>query len=268
MTVERVSGLTQAQRLKMAQRLNLHHDRSDRGQLLPLTAIALAEPSGSVRQKAGRAVALAAALVSERLVVPVPVEVHPDDAGEHRHQGLGVEDQIPLPVAAGAFGNTVLAFSSAEQLAAWDPVARPMTMSAQRVALFATQTAAPPSIVVDVASSSPVTLPVAAVHALVGGDTWLPPWADPALAADLVAAAQTQCSDIVDVRVAPTVTPGQDEAWVGALQVTILFRADVGADFATQRQSLANALSEVSHHPRLVAAAPAVELVPKPVAAA
>ena len=255
------------QRLKMEKRLSLHHDRSDRGQLLPLTSIALAEPFGTVRQKAGRAVALAGALVSERLVVPVPVEAHPDDTGEHRNQGLGVDDEIPLPVASGPYGPTVLAFSSAEQLAAWDPVARPMTMSAQRVALVATQTGAPPSILVDAASAAPVTLPVAAVHALVGADSWLPPWAEPGLASDLLAVAQTQCSDIVDVRVEPLETHDMADGWAGALQVVILYRVDAGADFARQKQALANALAALSHHPRLIATAPAIEMVPKPVGA-
>ena len=255
------------QRLKMEKRLSLHHDRSDRGQLLPLTSIALAEPFGTVRQKAGRAVALAGALVSERLVVPVPVEAHPDDTGEHRNQGLGVDDEIPLPVASGPYGPAVLAFSSAEQLAAWDPVARPMTMSAQRVALVATQTGAPPSILVDVASAAPVTLPVAAVHALVGADSWLPPWAEPGLASDLLAVAQARCSDIVDIRVEPAETPGQSDQWSGALQVIILYRVGGGADFAGQKHALANALAALSHHPRLIATAPAIEMVPKPVGA-
>ena len=126
---------------------------------------------------------------------------------------------------------------------------------------------APPSILVDVASAAPVTLPVAAVHALVGADSWLPPWAEPGLASDLLAVAQARCSDIVDIRVEPAETPGQSDQWSGALQVIILYRVDGGADFAGQKHALANAFAALSSHPRLISTAPAIEMVPKPVGA-
>ncbi|WP_099332103.1 SseB family protein [Actinomyces minihominis] len=263
-------NLTDAQRAKLAQRLTLRHDRSDRGSLLPLTAAALANPTQTLGERADRAVELQSALVTERLIVPVPVEVHPDDSGEHRSQGLGEDDDIPLPVVEGKYGPMVLAFSSAEQLAAWDPTARPMTMSSQRVAVAATQAGAPPAIQIDAGSTSTVILPVAAVHALVGGDRWPAPWYDVSLAEELLQAARTQCSGIVAVRVHPAGSEGDESGviWNGMLDVVVLFEIDPTSDMAVQKLKLANALGLIAKHPRLSSAAPAVRLTPRPVALA
>lgn len=255
-------GITQAQRTKLAQRLSLAPDRTDHGHVLARTQAALALASLSANEQADRAAALACALGEERLVVPVPVEVHPDKSGHHRPQGLGEDDEIPLPLVRGPFASAVLAFTSTEELAAWDRSARPMTMSAQRVAVAATQAGAPPSIVVNPASEAPVVLPVGAVHALIGGDTWLPPWKDPSLAADLLALARHQCADVVAVRVTPTAT---DERWNGDITVAVLFRMNTGVDLGTQRTRLAHALAALGASARLAAAAPSVSLTPTPV---
>ncbi len=263
-------NLTDAQRAKLAQRLTLRHDRSDRGSLLPLTAAALAAPAETLIERADRAVELQSALVTERLIVPVPVEVHPDDSGEHRNQGLGEDDDIPLPVVEGEYGPVVLAFSSAEQLAAWDPTARPMTMSSQKVAVAATQAGAPPAIQVDAGSKSTVILPVAAVHALVGGDRWLAPWNDVSLAEELLQAATTQSPGIVAVQVHPADSDGEEASgiWGGLLDVAVLFEVEPTTDMAVQKLQLANALGLIARHPRLSAAAPAVRLTPRPVSLA
>lgn len=259
-------SLTAAQRAKMAQRLTLTHDRSDLGQLLPRSAAALALPADSTLAQGRRAAALAEALQTERLVVPVPVETHPDESGEHRPQGLGEEDEVPLPVVAGEFGPSVLAFTSAQELAKWDSSARPMTMSAQKVAVAATQAGAPPSITVDAGSDQPVVLPVGAVHALVGGGGWLAPWEDQTLALTLLQAAEKACAEVVVVQIVPgPEVSGPTGTWSGELEVRVLFHMETGADMATQRERLANALGIVGAAPRLVAAAPSVVLVPRPV---
>lgn len=259
-------SLTPAQRAKMAQRLTLNHDRSDLGQQLPGTAAALALPADSAFAQGRRAAALAEALLTERLVVAVPVETHPDHSGEHKPQGLGEEDEVPLPVVAGEFGPSVLAFTSAEQLAQWDPAARPMTMSAQKVAVAATQVGAPPSITVDAASEHPVVLPVGAVHALVGGGRWLAPWEDQSLALTLLQSAEKVCAEVVVVQIVPgPEASGAPGVWSGELEVRVLFQVAEGSEMVTQRERLANALGAVGASPRLVAAAPSVVLVPRPV---
>lgn len=250
----------------MAQRLTLTHDRSDLGQLLPKSAAALALPADSMFAQGRRSEALAEALLTERLVVPVPVEAHPDESGEHKPQGLGDEDEVPLPVVSGEFGPSVLAFTSAEELARWDPAARPMTMSAQKVAVAATQVGAPPSITVDAASQHPVVLPVGAVHALVGGGRWLAPWEDQALALTLLQDAEKACGEVVVVQIVPgPEASGASGVWSGELEVKVLFQMLAGTDMATQRESLANALGVVGANPRLTAGAPSVVLVPRPV---
>ena len=260
-------SLTETQRTKMAQRLTLRHDRTDRGQLLPRTSAALELPAGTAFEQAERAAALARALVEERLVVPVPVEAHPDEGGEHQPQGLGEDDEITLPVVTGPYGAAVLAFSSAQELGKWEPGARPMTMSAQRVAVAATQAGAPPSIIVDAASNAPVALPVGAIHALVGADGWLPPWQDASLVDTLRTKAREQCDDVVGVQVVPSsgVAVGAD-TWSGELEVRVLFA--VGGPTAGQREKMANALATVGNEPRLRTAAPMISLVPQPVAQA
>ncbi len=253
--------LTDAQRAKLSARLSLSPDRSDRGQLLPATATALSLPAASISDQAERALVLARALLSERLIVPVPVEVHPDHSGEHRPQGLGEEDAIPLPVIQIDSRPAVLAFSSAEELAKWDPSARPMTMSSQRVAMAASQAGTPPAIIVDAASDAPIILPVGAVHSLIGSDVWLPAWADTELRSELTKTARSACEDIVGIAVVPA-------DGTGGLEVTVLVRVDSATDSDQKRRELVGALARLQAHPRLQAAAPSVKLVPKPVAVA
>ncbi len=256
-------SLTEAQRAKMAQRLTLRHDRSDRGQLLPMTESALKLPARTTFEKAERAAAVALALVEERLVVPVPVEAHPHETGEHKPQGLGEDDEIPLPIVPGRYGVGVLAFSSARELAKWDPSARPMTMSAQRVAVAATQAGAPPFITIDVASDAPVVLPVGAVHALVGADQWLPPWKDASLAAVLRERVARECDAVVGLQVVPGDSTAEAGIWSGELEAHVLLAVERAA--TSQRERLANALAVLGNEPRLRTAAPMVSLVPKPV---
>ncbi len=259
--------LTPAQRAKMQQRLNLRFDRSDTGALLPQTGAALALPAADALQQGARAEAVAQALVTERLVVPVPVESHPDETGEHRPQGLGEEDQIPLPVVQTPDGEVVLAFSSVEQLHAWDPKARPMVMTAQRVAMTASQVAAPPGILIDPSSAHPVFLPVGAVHALIGGDRWIAPWNDAALAAELKEIAQSQCEIIVSLRLQPALTQSDPDGqlWWGGVEVELYL--DTANTFFGERQQalLAAAMRKIGSHPRLEVAAPILQFTPRPV---
>lgn len=255
--------LSDAQRAKIAQRLTFRPDREDVGQTLLLTKAALAGEVSGVEEAAELTAALVSALKRERVIVPVPVEPHPD-SGEHHEQGLGEDDEIPLVKVETRWGTAVAAFTSTDELRAWDADARPMTMATQRVALGAGSDARSSSILINPSSKRPVLIPQAAVHALAAADTWVPAWKDGALAAELKALAAATCAEVVDVRLRPR---SQDETgmWEGEIEVEVLVDLSGPNPPEEVRANLAAALSQISVHPRLKAAAQAVHLVPKPV---
>ncbi len=260
------SGLTEAQKVKLGQRLALRPDRGERGSLLPQTAKALAMPVGDTLAQAERAAALALALVTERLIVPVPVETHADP--NTSHAPFTGEAGFPLPTVPLAVGSAVLAFTSAAELGAWQESARPTPLPAQQVAVAATQFGAPPAILVDAASSTPVVLPVGAVHALVGGDSWLPPWRDEALTEEILRLASRRGGRIVSVKVVPHAEG--ESYWQGALEVQLRCqlpsRGQRGAEEAAR--TLAGTVAAIGELPRLRRAAPKVVLTPIPVSLA
>lgn len=266
MTSKGSSLLTEAQRAKVAARLRLRPDRSDTGQLLPKTASALNMAGGTAWEQGKRVAALAAALAEERLVVPVPVEPHPDEAG-HTHQGLGDDDQIPLATVETDRGASVVAFTSAQSLARWDSAARPMTMSAQRVALTAGLTTETGMVLVDAGSKPAVFLPPPTVAALAGGDVWLPPWEDEELKATLLAVAQRACGNVVGVTVQPS-NPTVSSPWEGNVDVIML--ADPGQAVAdsSMKHCLLKAAHALAGVERLGVSAPRVNVIPKLVAGA
>ena len=237
--------LTAAQRAKIAARLSLRPNREERGESLPATQAALALPSATLKEQANRAAALAAALLTERLVVPVG-------------------GQAPLPQVQGSFGGAVLAFTSAAELSAWSHDARPAAMAAQQVAALAGQVGGAASIVVDAGSENPVVLPIGAVHALAGGDLWQGPWEDPGLRSTLTETARAKCAEVVGVSVLPAAS--SEGPWEGALEVRLFFEPAPAT--GTQRAELANAIAAVRTHPRLAQCAPAITLTPIPIAAA
>ncbi len=233
-------------------------DRSDLGELLPDTAKALALPTDGAPRAAHRSWSLQKALNRERLVVPIPVEQHPDLGHGHQEQGLGEEDFIPLKTTATIFGPTVVAFTSADELLRWDAEARPMTMSAQRVAVIAGMTTQVGALLVNPASEAPVFLPTPAVHALAAKDDWLPAWEDGELSSDLLQAARSNCAGVLEVRIVPGES-AQQEDWMGGVEVQVL----VDGNSAENRSQLANALSAIAAEPRLKMAGQSVEIAPK-----
>ncbi len=267
-----VPQLTAAQREKIAARLKFNPDRTDRGQLLPKTAAAWNLPAGTAQAAADRVAALVDALLSERLVVPVPVETHPDLGGDHVEQRLGEDDFIPLPTVPSVYGPAIAAFTSAQALHEWDPAARPMTMSAQRVAVLTGLMASSGCLVLNPAkqpangpgngpgngagdSPGGVLLPTPAVHALAAADVWLPAWKDDTLRTQLAAVAQESCGDVVAVKV----RPAGSSPWMGQVAVDVLVQAEGAHD----RGPIAAALAAVSQHPRLKTAGQKVEIIPR-----
>ncbi len=118
----------------------------DDGSADPMLAAALAADDGSP----GRGIDVLSALVASRLLVPVVAllgEVEYDDAGLAHDKS----SDMAAVLLTGADGRlALLAFTSAASLAAWDPDARPVPVTARTAALSALQEEAA-AMVVDVA---------------------------------------------------------------------------------------------------------------------
>ncbi len=262
-----VLALSESQRAHLALRLSQASvDRTDRGQVLPRTAAALALPA---TQDAGatRLEALVAALATERVIVPIDVEadprvtgVHPGLTGEGPADGhAGVEWlRFPTPV-----GPALAVFTSATALQAARPGARPMPLEVRKVALTAlVETKG--RILVD-APGAPdnvahggILLPRPATAALAQGDSWLPAWRDTELLAELhgIAGASAVTEAIVDIQV----------IWAGEGLVRVAVLVDRSAAGAPGVRARLGALfQDLGRSPRLLAATDRVEITPIPV---
>lgn len=185
-------------RAKWAQRLSVRVDRQDSGQVLARTGAALAveDPVESVK-------ALSVALAHERVIVPVNVERHPDRSGVHEYIDPHSDDAPQFRVVNTFAGLGVVAFTSVEELQAFDPLARPMPLDFRKVALSALRDGAA-RVVLNPAGVTRV-LPRPLVAALAQGDSWLPAWEDHELLDELVsiAAERNVAGRIHGVRLRP-----------------------------------------------------------------
>lgn len=234
---------------RLAKRLESRPDRSDHGQLLPLLAAALDQNDPAVQL-----VEAVQAIQLERVIVPVPVEEHPDATGEHRPQDLSPEANVPLAVIEQDGEGAIAIFSSARALLEWDPKARPLAMQAQKAALTAAA-AGVPRLRLDPAGAN-LLIPRAAVEALAAGGSWLPAWDDQQLADSLrdQARRESDWATFVDVRVYP--------ATAGAIMVEVL-ATPRHLDPALVRSRFAELLSSLGRNPRLSAGVEAVQFVPR-----
>lgn len=239
--------LSGEQRARLAARLAMpRRDRSDAGQALGATSAALALSMGA-DNGAARLEALAAALADERVVVPVAVEPHPDEAGHHAEWHGG---PIAFAVSPTPAGPAIAVYSSAAALSAHRPGERPMGMDFRTVAMAAlVETGG--RAVMDPGGAG-VLLPRPTVAALAQGDRWLPPWRDGALRALLLERARRACPRVRDVRLS--------YAGEGVTRVTAVIDASGGGPGL--RGAVGEALAEIGRTPRLVASADRVELVP------
>lgn len=242
--------LSEEMRVKWAQRLSIRVDRSDSGTCLPLTAQALAADDRLECLEG-----LSHALLTERVIVPVNVERHPDEDGEHHH--IAPEsDEAPHFVQV-VVGNrpAIVCYSSVEALHADRPDARPMPLQFRKVALTAlAQTHG--RILFDPAGSA-VMMPRPMVAALAQGDSWLPAWKDAELYEELVACVSDEGdSRIVSLRLEP------DAEGVVIRIVLGVSLAFLGED---ERGWLMEVIQRVRGVKRLGPACDTVEIVPIPV---
>lgn len=234
---------------RLSARLQRGTDYGERGQLLPLTEAALGLPP------AERLPALVAALSTERLIVPVPVEARPGGDGAHLPVDLGGDSSVPLATGESPAGPAIVAFTQAERLVAWDGGARPAPMAARRVALTAIATGTERIWVDPGSGESSVLIPRPAVVALAHGDVWMPASRDPELAAQLrQIAARPHWVAAADIRIDP-----EDPRGLVRIHVT-LAAAEPGR---LDRAMVAGLLAELAASPRLGVAADTVEFVPQ-----
>lgn len=236
---------------RLSARLSRKTDRGERGQRLPATEAALATPG----EEAARLEALVAALARERIIVPVPVETHPESGGAHRPHDLDGQTLPPLPTDVSRAGPAVVVFTSATQLARWDGAARPLPVSAQKAALTAVATGVA-RLWVDPAGAG-LLIPGPAVHALAHGGDWLPPWQDTALRDDLCRAAFPS-QPVTLKRV--VISPLNDRT--GGIRVEATLGLPERIPPAQRQRAVKEALGVLASNPRLRASADRIEFVP------
>lgn len=156
--------------------------QGDDGAAAPAVVAALE----AYRARRGSEHDVVAAIADSRLLVPVVAD----------------DGDMALPTLVGRDGRrAVLAFTSADAIAAWRTDARPVPVGARKVCLAALDEEAS-AVVIDVAGPVPVTVSGARLAAIAAGDPPPSPDADP----DVLAAVQAATSEepvVTRVRVAP-----------------------------------------------------------------
>lgn len=244
-----VPVLSEEMRAKWAQRLSIRVDRSDQGAILPASAAALDLSDPIERLKA-----LSEALSHERIIVPINVERHPDEAGEHHHIDPHSDDAPMFHVEQCDGGAAIVAFTSVGELHAYMGQARPMPLDCRKVALAAlVETRG--RVVLNPAGER-VVLPRPLVAALAQGDSWLPGWEDRELLDALLQRVSALGADgVKGVRLRPL-----DKGC--ALSVDII--CDVSAMGGGAQEQIMKLIHELRSEPRLQASAERVEFSPVP----
>jgi hypothetical protein len=155
---------------------------ADTGAADPALVAALADPADER--------GLMAAVGAARLLVPIVAEpVSVDESGEHAVEKQTDMAAVTLVASDGARALPV--FTSLDALAAWDPKARPVPVTAARAAQAAVSERCD-VMVVDVAGERPLALRPSMVWALAQQRDWLPAHEDEVVARAVAAAVRDQ----------------------------------------------------------------------------
>jgi hypothetical protein len=177
-------------------------------------------------------VSLMAAVAAARLLVPIVAEpVSVDAAGEHTVEKQTVMAAVTLVAPDGTRALPV--FSSMAAIAAWDPAARPVPVTAARAAQAAVSERCD-VMVVDLAGPVTVALRPSMVWALAQQRDWLPAHEDESVRRAVASAVREQ-----DVVLSHEIGPGAPGE--GVLRVTLHLAP--GLDAATV-QAVATAVGE------------------------
>lgn len=221
----------------------------DTGAADPALAGALADP--------GDEVALMTALGAARLLVPIVAEpVSVDPSGEHGAAGLTVEkqtDMAAVTLVAPDGTRALPVFSSMAAIAAWDPQARPVPVTAARAGQAAVSERCD-VIVVDVAGPATVALRPSMVWALAQQRDWLPAHEDEVVRRSVAAAVREQdCVLSHEVgpgapgegvlRISLTLRPGLDSAAIQAVATAVGEQLATDGEIRARIDGLAFAIS-------------------------
>jgi hypothetical protein len=216
----------------------------DTGAADPALVAAMADP-GDER-------ALVAAVASARLLVPIVAEpVSTDTSGEHVVEKQ--TDMAAVTLVAPDGTRALPVFSSMQAIAAWDPHARPVPVTAARAAQAAVSERCD-VMVVDVAGERPLALRPSMVWALAQQREWLPADEDDTVARAVADAVHDQ-PDVVEHRLAAgapgegvlrvhlTLVPGLDSARVQAVARAIGERLATDGEIRARIDGLAFSIS-------------------------
>lgn len=226
--------LTEHQRVKLRQRL-AQRSVADDGSLLPAMGEALQIP-----EPAARLAAVAGAAVGSRLLIPV----FPHDQSEHERVAT-VSESLTRQDVGGEVA--IVAFTCTDRLEECVPQARPVPLPVQQLALAAVTTGTP----VAVDARYDLMLPVAALHALAVGDTWLAPWDDDELK-NLLSVVARQFPAVTGMRLQP-----------GGAGTQLVVFVDVTDRHA--RVQVEQYAQRLRQEKRVMTACGALSLVPRPV---
>lgn len=157
-------------------------------------------------------ITLVAAVAAARLIVPVVAVAGSVDASG----GDASSELAAVTLVAPDGARALPAFSSMAALAAWDPSARPVPVTAQRAALAAVQEGCQ-EIVLDLGGAA-ITLRGSMVWALAMARTWVPAHQDPHVL-DALRRAVARTPEVLNHRVAPGAG--------GALSLTLVLPTDL-----------------------------------------
>ena len=221
----------------------------DTGAADPALADALGDP--------GDEVALMAALGAARLLVPIVAEpVSVDTSGEHSAGGLTVEkqtDMAAVTLVAPDGTRALPVFSSMAAIAAWDPQARPVPVTAARAGQAAVGERCD-VMVVDVAGPATVALRPSMVWALAQQREWLPAHEDEVVRRSVATAVREQDAVLSHevgpgapgegiLRISLTLRPGLDAAAVQAVATAVGERLATDGEIRARIDGLAFAIS-------------------------
>ena len=164
------------------------------------------------------------ALRDARLLIPLVAEL--GDAGESASGHVVDKSQeLSIVTVAGPDGRTVLpAFTSVDTMRAWDPAARPIPATGERVALAAAGEGTD-LVVVDAANPTEVVIRRPALWAIARREPWVPAYLDEEVLRAFMDAAAPE----PDVR-AVQLAPGDPDARLAGPEVLAHFTIADGLD--------------------------------------
>lgn len=194
---------------------------ADDGAADPALLAALAEAQR--RPSADAEAALVRAAATARWLVPVVAVLDESDDGEHGHQVDKRTDMAVVTLTAPDGRRALPLFTGTAALAAWDPAARPVPVSAARAAQAAVAEGCQVAVV-DLAGPAPTELRPSMLWALAQETAWTPSHTDPFVARS-VATAVADEPDVVVHRLEEGEPPGQ-----GVLRVVLVLPAGLPSE--------------------------------------